>query len=93
MAESREEPKVVNQDSSVSELDFKCEQRDAVFMEFIQAHKIYNIHKQKMIETKDKTPALRAKHQQLKKEMLKLDNQYQALERECQELMKCDEDE
>ena len=57
MAESREEPKVVNKDSSVSQLELKHKERDDALMEFVEAHKMYNIHKQKMIQTGDKSDA------------------------------------
>ena len=57
MAEIREEPKVVNKDSSVSQLELKHKERDDARMEFVEAHKIYNIHKQKMIQTGDKSDA------------------------------------
>ena len=93
MAKSREEPKVVNKDSPVSQLELKHKQRDDAMMEFVDAHKMYNIHKQKMIQTGNKSDASRAKHIELKKQMQRLDHRYKAFESEYEEMLKCHEDE
>ena len=93
MAKSREQPKVVNKDSSVLQLEFKCKERDDAFLEFVEAHKIYNIHKQKMIRTGDKSDASRAKCIELKKQMQRLDHRYKAFQSEYEEMLKGHEDE
>ena len=93
MAETRDQRKVVDKDSPLSQLELIRKEKDNALEEFIQAHKIYNIHKQKMILTNDKSDASRAKRIQLKKKMQRLDHCYKAFESEYREMLKGHEDE
>ena len=88
MAESREEPKVVDKDSPVAQLEMKSKQRDHALEEFVDAHTKYNIHKQKMIWMGDQSDKSRAKRMELKKKMQRLDHIFKAFDSEYQEMLK-----
>ena len=89
MAESREEPKRSECDGSVlCKLNCKREKADTAFLGYIDAHTRYNWYKQQLILTKDKCHALRSQCWELKKEMLRFEYQYHALEYECHLLLK-----
>ena len=93
MAESREEPKVeepkvVDKDSLIAQLEMISKQRDHALEEFVDAHTKYNSHKQKMIRTGDQSDKSRAKRMELKKKMQRLDHIFKAFDSEYQEMLK-----